>query len=129
MVRAFLNGPLLGLLIVFSVMSPAIASGRSERLNPCTVRIIGEDSNGRAVDSSSRIVISNRDSISLSTSSLSRVSRIEQTCVVNTRTTRVETPTCGFNQYSQPRVGEFKQSEWRRNGRVVYSETELVRCF
>ena len=114
MVKAFLTGPLLGLLIVFGFMSSAIASGRSSgRLNPCNIRIITDDSNPRIVGSSS----------------VPRITRIEQTCVVNIRRIRAETQACGLNQYSQPNVGEFRRSEWRRNGRVVYSETELVRCF
>ena len=145
--KGFLEVPLVGLLILFGMMAPAIASGRSGRLNPCNTRIFVEDSTGgatvahgrtgrtvishgrtgrtsRTVVSGGRTVVSNSSS-----NHIPRITRIERTCLVHTRRIRAETAACGLNQYSQPRVGEFRRSEWRRNNRVIYAETELVRCF
>ena len=146
--KTCLVSPLVGLLIIFSALSPAIASGRSRRLPPCSTEIITEDANGNVIVTRSsvsrgerrggpvisthqgttvangRIIISNSES-----SQPFRITRIEQTCLVHTRRIRAETAACGINQYSQPRVGEFRRTEWRRNNRVIYSETELIRCF
>ena len=146
--KKYLAGPLVGLLLVFSTLSPAIASRQYGRLNPCNTQIITEDANGNVIVSHGRsrrrgrrgrtvisthggtVVATGRTVISNGESSHpSQITRIQRTCLVRTRRIRAETAECGVNQYSQPRVGEFRRSEWRRNNRVVYSETELIRCF
>ncbi|MDJ0707040.1 MAG: hypothetical protein QNJ46_27510 [Leptolyngbyaceae cyanobacterium MO_188.B28] len=136
--RTFLAGPLVAFLLVVSAMSPAIAGRRYSPVNPCTTRFISEDAHGNVIVTRSGVRRRRRPAISHqgrtvishgSPSQTSRLIRIERICHVNIRRIRAETAACGFNQYSQPRVGEFRRSEWRRNNRVVYSETELVRCF